>query len=317
MQRQKRRKVLIIKLGITETIGNKVHWKGVSLGDIFRTTVILHLFKEDDVTWLTAKEGRPLLAKNPYIKRLVVYSPKAATQLKRERFDIVINLEKAKKILTLANSITALKRYGFKLDTRTGKTEAHEKSFEVLVNSEDPALRRKMKKCWTKVLYDMVGAKWKGQSYILGYKPKTKQTYDIGFNICVKKRWPSKAWAMSNWRRLKELIAGKYSISYQQSQNDIHKYIDWINSCRLLVTNDSLGLHIAIALRKKIIVLFGPTSEKEAHLSDLVIALRPAARLKCMPCFLTHCKYDAKCIDTITPNLVYENIKQMLEGHQR
>jgi len=316
MRKKVKREVLIIKLGITETIGTKVNWKGVSLGDIFRTTALLHLFKEDEVTWLTTKEGQPLLIGNPYISNLVVYSPKAVSKLKRKKFDIIINLEKARKILRLTNSITALKKYGFKLDERTGKTTAHKNSFEILANSEDPVLRRNMKDYWTKVLYNMVGAKWRGENYILGYKPRTKEIYDIGFNIFAKKRWPSKKWAISNWKKLENLIGGRYSISYQQSLNDVHKYIDWINSCRLLVTNDSLGLHLAIALKKKIIALFGPTSEKEVYLSNLGVALRPPLKLKCVPCFLTNCRYDKKCIDMINSELVYKNIKRLLGGRR-
>lgn len=308
----KKRKVLIIKLGITETIGNRVNWKGVSLGDIFRTTALLHLFKKDDVTWLTTKEGQPLLEDNPYISKIIVYNPTTVSLLRRKKFDIVINLEKEKKILTFADSITAPKKYGFRLNARTGKAEAYERAFEVLANSEDPALRRNMKECWTKVLFDMVGAKWRGESYILGYKPKTKETYDVGFNIHVKKRWPGKAWAISNWRKLEKLIDGNYTVSYQQSLNDIRKYIDWINSCRLLVTNDSLGLHLAVVLKKKIIALFGPTSEKEIYLFDLGVTLKPPSKLKCIPCFLTNCRYNKKCIDMIKPELVYKNIKRLL-----
>lgn len=309
---KKRRKVLIIKLGITETIGNKVNRNGVSLGDIFRTTALLHRFKDCEVTWITTKEGRPLLSDNAYISHLVVYGRKAISRLKRKKFDVIINLEKASEILRLANSIAASKKYGFRLNTDTGKTSAHENSFEVLANSEAPALRRKMKDYWTKILYDMVGAEWKGEGYILGYKPRTKEIYDIGFNIYVKKRWPSKAWAMSNWKELEKLIRGRYSISYQQSLDDIHRYIDWINSCRLLITNDSLGLHLAIALKKKIIVLFGPTSKKEVYLSNLGVALRPPSRLKCVPCFYTACKYPRKCIDLIKPEQVYRYVKRML-----
>lgn len=309
-----RRKILIIKLGITETIGNKVNWKSISLGDIFRTTVLLHLFKKDDVTWLTAKEGKSLLVNNPYINKLFVYNPSTASKLRRKKFDILINLEKERKILRFADSIRALKKYGFRLNVRTGKAEAYERAFEALVNSEKPALRRKIKEYWDKLLYDMVGAKWRGESYILGYKPKTKETYDIGFNIFVSKRWRSKAWAISNWKKLEKLIGEKYSISYQQSLNNIHNYIDWINSCRLLITNDSLGLHLAIALKKKIIALFGSTSEKEIYLSDLGVALKPPLKLKCISCFMTSCRYNRKCIDTIKPELVYENIKRLLGG---
>lgn len=312
MKKRTKRKVLIIKLGITETIGNKINWKGVSLGDIIRTTVLLHLFKNDDVTWLTTKEGRPLLVDNPYINKLEVYNPRADSKLRRKRFDVVINLDKEKEILRLVNLIKASEKYGFRFDSWTGKTEADKRALEALANSENPALRKRMKDCWDKVLYNIVGAKWKGESYILGYKPKTSEIYDIGFNIYVNKRWRNKAWALSNWKKLEKLIRRRYSISYQQSLNNIHRYIDWINSCRLLVTNDSLGLHIALALKKKVVALFGPTSEKEIYLSGSGVALTPLSKLKCIPCFLTHCKYGTSCINTIKPEIVYANIKRLL-----
>jgi len=68
-----KQKVLIVKLGFTETMDHSVSLDNVSLGDIFRTTAILHLFKNDNITWLITQEGVPLLADNPYIKRILIY----------------------------------------------------------------------------------------------------------------------------------------------------------------------------------------------------------------------------------------------------
>lgn len=308
----KKRKILIVKLGFTETVDNKISMDNISLGDIFRTTAILHLFKGDEVTWLTTKEGAPLLTHNPYIDKILAYDLTTVLQLQAEHFDIVINLEKVPGICAFTDKITAWSRYGFRFDVQKGRAQAYERAFEVLANSENPELRKRMKKHWIEVLYEMVGTKWKGESYILGYKPKTKETHDVGFNFKVGKRWPNKAWPEENWKKLKQITGNKYSVSHQQSLNDIYGYVDWINSCRLLVTNDSLGLHLAIALKKKVIALFGPTSEKEVHLFDLGVALKPAVKLDCIPCFLTRCKYEKKCIDAIQPKMVYKNIELLL-----
>ena len=88
------RKVLIVKLGITETIDSEISLDSISLGDIFRTTAVLHLFKDDQVTWLTSEEGPPLLEDNPYIDRILVYNLTSVLQLQSEHFDVLINLEK-------------------------------------------------------------------------------------------------------------------------------------------------------------------------------------------------------------------------------
>ncbi|MFH1847197.1 MAG: glycosyltransferase family 9 protein [Candidatus Omnitrophota bacterium] len=306
-------KVLIVKLGFTETIDKRISTDNVSLGDVFRTTAILHLFKNDKVAWLTTKEAMPLLTKNPYIDRLLVYNMTTVLQLQSEQFDVVVNLEKVPGVCAFTDAIQAWRRYGFRFDPKKGAAEAYEHSYEVVANSLDPGLRRNMTKNWIEMLYAMVGAKWQGEGYILGYKPRTKEKYDIGFNLKVGSRWPNKAWPDKNWQKLEELLKDEYSISYQESPDKIEGYIDWLNSCRLIVTNDSLGLHLAIALKKKIAALFGPTSEREVNLFNNGVVIRSDKKLKCMPCFNPVCRTHAGCMDLIKPEKVYVEIKKMLE----
>jgi len=305
-------KVLIVKLGYIETIGNESGIDNISLGDIIRTTIILHLFKNDRVTWLVTEEGLPLLAGNPYIGRIFIYNLTTILQLQSERFDVVVNLEKMPGICAFTDRVTAWRRYGFRFDAERGTAQAYERAYEALANSVDPELRKKTNKHWVEILFEMLGAKYNGENYILGYKPKTEEKYDVGFNIKVGRKWPDKAWSLENWKKLEEIIGNRHSISWQESLDNIYGYIDWINSCRLLVTNDSLGLHLAIALKKKIVALFGPTSQKEITFFGLGIALKPPLNLDCIPCFMPKCKYPDLCIDAITPEMVYKAINSLL-----
>lgn len=306
-------KVLIVKLGFIETIGNEIGMDNVSLGDILRSTIILHLFKDDHVTWLVTEEGLPLLTGNSYIERILIYNLTNILQLQSERFDVVVNLEKVPGVCAFTDKIDAWRRYGFRFDTEKGTAEAYERAQEALANSADPDLRKNTKKHWVEIIFEMLGAKYMGEGYILGYEPKTEEKYDIGFNINVGKKWPDKAWALENWKKLEKLIDKKYSISWQQSLGNIYGYIDWINSCRLLITNDSLGLHLAMALKKKIIVLFGPTSARELNLFNLGTALTPPLELDCIPCFTPRCNREVKCIDTIAPETVCKNMELLLK----
>src|SRR5204863_481959 len=67
-----RKRVLIIKPGYSETLDADASGI-VSLGDILRTTVVLHLFPPEryHVTWLVDPKGVPLLHGNPFIHRLL------------------------------------------------------------------------------------------------------------------------------------------------------------------------------------------------------------------------------------------------------
>ena len=82
-------KILIVKLGYSETLDAEIS-KNSSLGDVLRTTVLLHVFKNDHVTWLVDEHAFPLLEGNPYIKRLLPYDLTTVLHIEAEEFDIVI-----------------------------------------------------------------------------------------------------------------------------------------------------------------------------------------------------------------------------------
>ena len=66
-------KVLIIKLGYSETLDKEISTT-CSLGDVLRTTVILHFLKKDNITWLVDERALPLLRDNRYIDRILVFN---------------------------------------------------------------------------------------------------------------------------------------------------------------------------------------------------------------------------------------------------
>lgn len=303
-------KVLIIKLGYSETLVGEISRK-TSLGDVLRSTVLLNLFKDADVTWLVDEKAYGLLKGNPLIKRILPYDLTTVLQLKSERFDTIINLEKVEGICAFADTLAGWRRYGFRFDPETGSATAYDGSHHVLEMCFNPKEKFANTRYWEEVLFDMVGRKWNGEMPIIGYKPKSKPTYDIGFNHHVGDKWPIKAWAPDYWKDLEKLLAGKYSISWQQGLASLEEYIDWINSCRLLVTNDSLGLHIAHALDKKIVSLFGPTMSSEVYVKNGV-KLLPEKPYDCMPCLSTECVKELPCMYEIKPKTVFVAIEKLL-----
>ena len=304
-------KVLIVKLGYSETIDAGIS-KVTSLGDVLRTTVILYPFADDHVTWLVDEEAYPLLEKNPLISRILVYNLDSILQLQREWFDVVINLEKVPGVCALADSIHSAKRFGFRFDEFTGGAVAYDGCEWVFSLCRSANLKRRHTGSWQESLLQIVGEKWKGQEYILGYQPKTNEQYDVGLNWAVGSKWPNKAWPAERWDELKGLLSPNYSYCMQQGMDDLYEYMDWINSCRLLVTNDSLGLHIAVALRKKVVVLYGPTNPNETFFYGRGEVLYPETDYDCIPCLGSVCRRDVPCIGLIEPMVVKQKTDQLL-----
>ena len=68
-----RERVLIIKLGYSETLVNEVS-RTTSLGDVLRSTVLLERFKDSSITWLVDEKAIELLKGNPATPRPRMFS---------------------------------------------------------------------------------------------------------------------------------------------------------------------------------------------------------------------------------------------------
>jgi len=306
-------KVLIIKLGYSETLDPEISYIS-SLGDVLRTTVVLHHFKNDHVTWLVDEKASKLLEGNPYINRILIYNIASVLQLQKERYDTVINFEKVPGICALASSINAWRRFGFRFDEIKGEAAAYDQCEYVFSLCKNINLKKFNNKSWQENLLEIIGVPWQNQEYILGYKPKSDVIYDIGFNWAVGSKWLNKAWPKDKWMSLEKMLSPKYKISWQKGLKDIYEYIEWLNSCKLIITNDSLGLHIAIALKKHVIILYGPTNPAETYFYGRGIPIYPEGKYDCMPCFLQKCHQKIPCISQISVEKVYNTVEKVMNS---
>jgi len=78
----------------------------------------------------------------------------------------------------------------------------------------------------------------------------------------------------------------------------IRKGACFIDICDVIITGDSFGMHLAIALRKHVIVWFGVSCWTEIDLYGRGVKLFPK-NLDCSPCWKKACPYNLECIDMI------------------
>ena len=126
------------------------------------------------------------------------------------------------------------------------------------------------------------------------------------------KNGPLKPGLWNIGRNLKGLLAINIQFLWQQGLKNLEEYFEWINSCQVVVTNDSLGLHIASALNKKIIAFFGPTLASEICISN-GIKLESNADYDCIPCLSPKVYQSKSCMNYIEPKVVYDAIERYYE----
>ncbi len=101
-------------------------------------------------------------------------------------------------------------------------------------------------------------------------------------------------------------LAGKTSLP---------EMVEWLRRCSAVVTNDTGPMHIAAALRRPVVALFGPTSpERTGPYGQIGHALRHP--LPCAPCMKSVCLHSRplECLREITPALAGDAVLRVLNG---
>lgn len=87
--------------------------------------------------------------------------------------------------------------------------------------------------------------------------------------------------------------------------NSLMEFAALVDLCNILVTSDSLALHIGVALKKKIVSFYYPTSAQEIELYGRGIKIIGKGN--------SYCSYQPKCDDTPDYNVdeIVENVKRL------
>ncbi|MCF8098299.1 MAG: hypothetical protein K9K65_10690 [Desulfarculaceae bacterium] len=296
----------IIKLGLSETLDDAD--KGVtgapSLGDVVRATPLLpalaELHPRCRITWVTTPQAAPLLAGAQGIDRLVQWSggPDQAPRAQDlGTLDLLVNLEKARVVCDWVDQVPAGKHLGF--FRHQGQVACREQGGGGQVMAYLAARRNGgPRQPWQSLLLGMIGASWRGQPYALPDYASYEPAHDVGLNYAVGDKWPTKAMPSDKWRELAGLLAASgLKISWQRGHRDLREYLGWIGSCRLLVTQDSLGLHAALAMRRRVVGLFGPTSAEEVCGYGLATFITAGSECSRSPCYGERCAAQQHCME--------------------
>jgi heptosyltransferase-2 len=78
----------------------------------------------------------------------------------------------------------------------------------------------------------------------------------------------------------------------------------------VFVSNDSGAMHLAAALGRPVVAIFGPTDERATRpLGDHTVVTAPVF---CRPCMLRDCPIDHRCMKRISVDEVFEAVTARL-----
>ncbi len=163
----------------------------------------------------------------------------------------------------------------------------------------------------------------------------------VGMNIGSGGRWPMKRWKDEGFIELIErlskeekvkvvLLGGPEEVERAEKikndldtkginiidggcNNTLRNFIALVDVCDVVVTGDTLAMHIAAGMKKYVVAFFGPTSAAEIELYGRGIKLMPEK--ECICCYRQRCEIRPYCVESITVDKFLIAVKECLNRY--
>jgi len=313
------KKILIIKLG--------------AIGDVIRTTPLLRKLKEiypgAQIHWLTQS---PQILPAQWIDAVYSFRPEHIEILKQIDFDILYNLDKDHEACALCNRIRSEEKHGFILKYGTchpANAAAENKWLTGLFDD----LNQKNQKSYPQEIFEICGFDFQGEEYILDLPEKRSWNLPdgnpvVGLNTGCGARWKSRLWPDDHWIALaKSLKEAGYTVLFLGGEQEHQKnmsmaklsgthylghfslpvFISLMNQCDIVVTAVTMALHIALGLKKKVVLFNNIFNRHEFEMYGRGIIIEPPNT--CLGCFMGDC--EKACMELIEPVKVLNAVKQI------
>lgn len=92
--------------------------------------------------------------------------------------------------------------------------------------------------------------------------------------------------------------------------NPLGGFTGLIERCAVLVSGDTLAMHLALALGRRVVSIFGPTCEQEIDVFGQ--GEKIVAQVECGPCYRRRCDKKPSCMDAVTAEAVEAAVLRQL-----
>lgn len=301
------------------------------------------------IVWVTRAESTPLLENNPFVTEIITYGADSAVHLLTRRFDRVINLDTGKISAALASLARSPRKDGFELHEQghvVASNPAAQAWLEMGLNDE---LKRRGTRTYQALMLDILEAGDAAHRYVLDLRPDEREAGRqhladlgvdfglpiVGLNTGAGGRWELKQWRESGFVDLMRTLSRECQIQFvllggpaeiernvrlqrdtgvrtvdPGGHNPVRHFAALTGCCDVVVTGDTLAMHVALALKRRTVVLFGPTSFAEIELYGSGEKVVPD--MTCLSCYKATCDFVPNCMDLISADMVAAAVRRQL-----
>ena len=306
-------------------------------------------YEPSHITWLVDEESLDLLHNNPYIDRLLGYRLADIMPLLSEKFDVLISLDKEPPSTSLASMVESGCKFGFGMNDFGNLIAFNKGAdYAYRLGVDDDLKFRQNNLTYQQIIYKTAEIDYRNEGYIFRPEEKHKEKAlrffkknapnesraAVGLNTGAGVKFETKQWPAEYYLKLIEslhtrlranifLLGGGRERELNRflekracvrvfntgSDNSLLEFAGFLSLMDVIVTSDTLGMHLALAQNIKVIALFGPTCPQEIDLYGK--GTKIFAGVDCSPCYKQTCA-DMKCMESISPEQVFDEIEKLI-----
>jgi ADP-heptose:LPS heptosyltransferase len=293
------KRILIIKLG--------------ALGDVIRTSPLLVRFRamwpSAHITWITQS---PDVVPGRMVDEVLRYDVTGIERTRNRSYDIAINLDKEVEACALLRDVESPIKYGFIL--KDGHIEAATPAaVHKMVTGLFDGRSKANTKNYLEEIFEICHLDFQGEEYQLDIDPalaskwksireKAQGKTVVALNTGCGDRWTTRLWPEDRWvaliRSLQDngffpmVVGGKQEDElnqryaaitgcYYPGHYPLREFFALVSNTDIVVTQVSMMMHIAIALRKHLILFNNIFNAHEFHLYGRGVIVQPTSGCDC------------------------------------
>ena len=307
-------------------------------------------FPKAHVTWVTSRPAEKLLHGNGLLDRVLTLDTEDLLALESLSFDVGICIDKSPTAFGAFKRAQVDYALGFGIDPGTGAVIplnssatplwnlglSNQKKFfenvkpetQLMVEAFDLGRYQKDEYILQLSVSEQDEVESKRGRWILGDRPI------IGINTGCAATIKAKRLSVEAHRRLIQVLRTRFpensivllggpedeernreisqglGVVLSDTTKGLRDGLTSVGACDVVISGDSLGMHMAIALKKWVIPWFGPTCAHEIELYGRGSAI--LADIPCAPCWKRDCGKEVMCYDKVDFNKIIVEVKKGL-----
>jgi len=319
------KRILIIKLG--------------ALGDVIRTSPVLvryrALWPNAHITWITQS---PAVVPKRLVDEVLAYDLVGVERARNGVYDIAINLDKEVEACALLRDVRAAEKFGFTLEAGH-IAPATPAAWHKLVTGVFDGCSKANTKHYLDEIFEIVHQPFSGEEYQLDVDPALEAKWRslrtlaagrpiVALNTGCGERWSTRLWPEERWTALIQALQkdGCFPVvvggAQEHAMNErfqaatgchypghfsLKEFFALMANTDIVVTQVSMNMHIAIALKKRLVLFNNIFNAHEFHLYGRGVIVQPTTGCDCY--YGNTCSRQRACMLDIDVDAVMAHIR--------